>query len=62
MRVTMVRQVSGTRAGVAWPGPGGEVEVDDDEGARLCASGLASPVKVDEEPETRPRRRSKGDK
>lgn len=43
MKVT----VSGTRDGVAWPARGGVLEVDDNEGAALCAAGMADPVKDD---------------
>jgi hypothetical protein len=43
--------ISGTRSGVDWPPPGGELEVDDEEGAHLCGGGLAVPV-VEERTET----------
>jgi hypothetical protein len=43
--------ISGTRGdGRDWPRRGGEIDVDDQEGADLCAGGLATPVAVDEEP------------
>lgn len=45
MIVKMVGDVSGTRDGVPWPARGAEFDVGDDEGAALCASGLAKPVK-----------------
>lgn len=55
--------IAGPRDGADWPPPGGELEVPDDEGAQLCASGLADPVPVDDietavppEPEKRGRR------
>jgi hypothetical protein len=51
MKVRMKVGVSGTRNGEDWPGPGGELEVDDEEGAQLCASGLAEPV-VEKKTET----------
>jgi hypothetical protein len=37
-------EVSGTRNGQKWPPRGSVVEVADDEGAELCAAGLAAPV------------------
>lgn len=40
--------ISGTRNGEAWPAPGGEVDLPDQEGAKLCASGLATPVRDDD--------------
>lgn len=36
--------ISGTRSGVDWPPIGGTLDVDDEEGAQLCAGGLAEPV------------------
>lgn len=45
MKVRMTAWIPGTRPGGAWPPPGGEVEVSDLEGAELCASGVAVPVK-----------------
>jgi hypothetical protein len=36
--------ISGTRNGADWPPLGGVLDVDDDEGAQLCAGGLAEPV------------------
>lgn len=61
MKVRMKVGISGTRSGVDWPAPGGELEVDDEEGMHLCAGGLAEPVAGPEkvwtttapEPETR---------
>ena len=45
MKVRMVTGISGGRGdGSAWPDPGGDLDVDDDEGAALCASGVAVPV------------------
>lgn len=46
MRVRMRTHISGTRAGVDWPPAGGEIDLPDDEGARLCAAGMAEPVAV----------------
>lgn len=40
-----------------WPAVGDEVVLPDDEGARMCAAGLATPVAEQAKPETR--RRSK---
>jgi hypothetical protein len=37
-------QISGTRDGVAWPAPGQVVDLPDDEAAKLCGNGSASPV------------------
>lgn len=44
MKVRMKVGISGTRSGADWPLPGGVLEVDDAEGAHLCAGGLAEPV------------------
>ncbi len=44
MKVRMKVGISGTRNGQDWPPPGGELEVDDEEGAQLCAGGLAEPI------------------
>ncbi|MET7514068.1 hypothetical protein ABZS88_11410 [Streptomyces sp. NPDC005480] len=52
MKVRMKVQISGTRNGQEWPAKGGEVELPDDEGAQLCASGLAEPLTDTAEPET----------
>lgn len=52
MRVRMKVQISGTRDGQEWPAGGGEVELPDEEGAHLCASGLAVPLADGDEPET----------
>lgn len=43
MKVRMRVGISGTRNGQDWPPPGGLLDVDDDEGAQLCAGGLAEP-------------------
>lgn len=60
MKVKMQVHMSGTRSGEQWPAPGEVLEVDDDEGAQLCAAGIAVPVREDKtekatapEPETR---------
>lgn len=47
MKIKMKVQLTGTRDGVAWPPPGGEVELPDLEGAKLCKAGLATPVVED---------------
>jgi hypothetical protein len=44
--------ISGTRSGVDWPQRGEILECDDDEGAQLCAGGLAEPVYEPEPVET----------
>lgn len=44
MRVKMKVSVSGSRDGRPWPPLGGELDVPDDEGAHLCAVGMATPV------------------
>ena len=50
MRVRMKIQITGTRDGAYWPAPGGEVDLPDVEGAKMCAAGSAVPV-VSTEPE-----------
>lgn len=65
MKVRMKVEMSGTRNGEAWPGRGETVVVGDQEGADLCAAGLAEPVAAPEpvekavasEPEKRAGRR-----
>jgi nucleotide-binding universal stress UspA family protein len=47
VRVRMKVEVSGTRNGEKWPPRGSVVELDDTEGASLCAVGLAEPVADD---------------
>lgn len=47
MRVRMKADVSGDRNGRSWPQRGGEVDLPDDEGAALCANGMAEPVVED---------------
>jgi hypothetical protein len=45
MRVRMLVSISGGRGdGTVWPHAGGELDVDDAEGAELCAARLAVPV------------------
>ncbi|MCZ7413043.1 hypothetical protein [Streptomyces sp. WMMC897] len=44
MRVRMRVAISGGRSGQPWPPVGGELDVPDAEGAKLCAAGLAQPV------------------
>ena len=45
MRIRMLVEKTGPRHdGHAWPGPGGEIDVPDDEGRALCAQGDAMPV------------------
>lgn len=43
----MKMQITGTRDGVRWPAPGGEVDLPDHEAAKLCANGFADPVVED---------------
>ena len=41
----MLTEKTGPRYdGRMWPGPGGEIDVPDEEGAALCAQGDAAPV------------------
>lgn len=44
MKIQMLVGMSGTRSGEAWPPYMGVMDVDDEEGAQLCAGGLARPV------------------
>ena len=48
MKILMKVAVSGTRNGVPWPPRGAVLDVDDNEGAQLCAGGLAEPVPDDQ--------------
>jgi len=45
VKVRIRGDISGSRNGVPWPKRGETMELPDDEGAQLCASGLAAPVK-----------------
>jgi hypothetical protein len=44
LKVKMLVAISGTRGGADWPPIGDVLEVSDDEGAQMCAGGLAEPV------------------
>ena len=46
MKVQIKGDISGSRDGAPWPKRGETMELPDDEGAQLCASGLAVPVSV----------------
>ena len=48
MKVRMRVGISGTRSGQDWPQPGGILECSNEEGAQLCASGIAVPVVEDD--------------
>lgn len=55
MRVRMKGDISGTRNGVDWPRPGGEIELPDDEARSLISNDMAeavdeSPTPVEEPP------------
>lgn len=65
MKVRMRVGMSGTRGGQDWPQPGEILECDDDEGAQLCANGIAVPEPDDKvekavapEPEKRATKRA----
>jgi hypothetical protein len=44
MRIKMKVQISGTRNGEAWPAPGTEIDMPDDEALVLLAAGNAKAV------------------
>jgi hypothetical protein len=48
VKVRIKGDISGSRNGAPWPKRGETLELPDDEGAQLCASGLATPVKDSE--------------
>lgn len=52
MRVSMRVQITGTRDGVDWPRPGGEVDLPDGEARSMVSAGLAAEVAVPAKPET----------
>lgn len=52
MKVRMLVKVQGTRDGADWPEIGDTITVPDAEGADLCATGLAEPVKSGKTVET----------
>ena len=55
MKVRMKAGISGGRGdGSPWPGVGGELEVDAEEGAALCRGRLAVPVAEPEPPAQTP--------
>jgi hypothetical protein len=62
VKVKMLVGMSGSRGGEDWPPLGGVLEVDDEEGAQLCAGGLAEPVadtgKVEKADAPEPEKRS----
>jgi hypothetical protein len=63
MRVRMKVYVSGTRDGEAWPEPGGEIDLPDEEAIAYLSAGMAEAVPVAAAVEsasvdTRPRRRT----
>lgn len=61
MKVKMKVEITGTRDGVEWPARGEELEVSDEEGRDLCASGVAEPVKEDKtEKATAPKSETRG--
>lgn len=45
--MVLLGDISGTRDGQEWPPRGSEVDLPDDEGLRLCAIGMARPVRDD---------------
>lgn len=45
-KVVLVARISGTRDGVEWPAPGGELDVPAEEAAQLQAAGLARIVEL----------------
>ena len=55
MRIRLLMEKTGPRYDQrSWPGPGGEIDVPDEEGAALCALGEAAPVaQKDADVETR---------
>ena len=57
MRVRMNIKIEGTRNGLRWPAPGGEVDLTDGEAADLCSLGFAEPVVV-EKVEKRPAKKA----
>jgi hypothetical protein len=61
MKVKMKVDVTGTRDGTEWPARGEELEVSDEEGRELCASGIADPVKDEKvEKATAPKGETRG--
>ena len=54
MKIRMVEERTGPRWDArAWPPVGGEIDVDDAEGAAVCGAGWAIPVPQDAKVETR---------
>ena len=47
MKIRMKADVSGSRNGEPWPPRGSTLELPDEEGASLCAAGIAEPVSED---------------
>lgn len=52
MLVRMKFQISGTRAGKAWPAPGNEIELSSDEAVSLLKSGMADAIENRQKAET----------
>jgi hypothetical protein len=51
MKVQMKYQITGLRNGEPWPEPGTQIDLPDDEGAMVIASGMAEAAQ-EPEPET----------
>jgi hypothetical protein len=58
VKVIMKTRIAGSRNGVRWPEAGAVVDLPDNEGADLCAAGLADPVAEKDEPEKRPAKKA----
>jgi hypothetical protein len=55
VKIRMLEERTGPRHdGRMWPPLGGEIDVDDEEGAAVCAAGWAQPVAAERKAETRP--------
>jgi hypothetical protein len=55
VKIRMLEERTGPRHdGRMWPPVGGEIDVDDEEGAAVCAAGWAQPVAQERKAETRP--------
>lgn len=58
MKVRIVKRPTGLLNGRDWPEVGGELEVTDEVGADLCASGIGVPVVEDEVEKAVPRKKA----
>jgi len=58
MKIRMKLQIVGSRDGVSYPAAGETMDLPDNEAAKLCAAGLAEPIKDDKTEKAVPAKRA----